>query len=61
MLKAHQRGGIEAARAELRGSISALKAACLLSGARDLAALRAQGAVVLEPLASWVSQLRDRP
>ena len=61
MLKAHQRGGIEAARAELRGCIAALKAACLLSGARDLAALRAQGAVVLEPLASWVSQLRVLP
>jgi isopentenyl-diphosphate delta-isomerase len=61
MLKAHQRGGIEAARAELRDCIAALKAVCLLSGARDLATLRAQGAVVLEPLASWVSQLRVLP
>lgn len=61
MLKAHQQGGLEAARAELRGCIAALRAACLLTGSRDLAALRARGAVVLEPLSSWLSQLRDAP
>ncbi|GAC1344683.1 MAG: type 2 isopentenyl-diphosphate Delta-isomerase [Myxococcales bacterium] len=57
MLRAHHRGGIEAARAELRGCIAALKAACLLCGAKDLAALRARPKVLLEPLAGWVAQL----
>ena len=61
MLKAHQRGGVEAARAELRGCVTALKAICLLTGSRDLAGLRASRPVLLEPLQSWVAQLRDDP
>jgi isopentenyl-diphosphate Delta-isomerase len=59
MLRAHQRGGIEAARAELRGCIATLKAACLLCGAKDLAALRARRPIVLEPLSSWIAQLDE--
>lgn len=59
MLRAHQQGGIEAARGELRACVAALKAACLLCGAKDLAALRAQRKVLLEPLASFVAQLDE--
>lgn len=57
LVRAHQSGGIEAARAELRGAAFALRAACLLTGSRDLAALRASRPVLLEPLRSWLEQL----
>lgn len=57
MLRAHQQGGIEAARAELRGCVATLKAVCLLCGAKDLAALRARRPVLLEPLPAWIAQL----
>ena len=61
MVRAHQRGGIEAARAQLRGAVAALKAACLLVGARDVQALRASRPVLLEPLPSWIAQLEPPP
>src|SRR5205085_854087 len=41
MVRAHQRGGIDAVPAELRGAIAALRAACLLVGPRDGAPLLA--------------------
>src|SRR5207248_2304838 len=52
MVRAHQGGGIDAARAALHGAIAALRAACLLVGARDVQALRASRPVLLEPLPS---------
>jgi isopentenyl-diphosphate Delta-isomerase len=58
LLLAHHDGGIDGARRELRAWIDALRAACLLTGSRDLGALRAAPRVVLEPLASWLAQLR---
>jgi isopentenyl-diphosphate delta-isomerase len=61
MVRAHQRGGIDAVRAELRAAIAALRAACLLVGARDVQALRASRPVLLEPLPSWVAQLEPPP
>jgi isopentenyl-diphosphate Delta-isomerase len=61
VLRAHQAGGIEGARAALRGMIEALRAVCLLVGAKDVAALRASRPVVLEPLAGWIAQLEARP
>ena len=57
MVRAHQQGGAAAARQVLRSAVSALRTACLLTGARDLAALRASRPVLLEPLRSWVEQL----
>jgi isopentenyl-diphosphate delta-isomerase len=57
IVRAHQRGGVEAARAALRGVIDALRAALLLCGARDVVALRASRPVVLEPLKSWIEGL----
>jgi isopentenyl-diphosphate delta-isomerase len=57
-VRAHHEGGIAAARALLHGFVASLKAALLLSGARDLAALRASKPVVLEPLRSWIDGLR---
>jgi len=56
-VRAHQEGGIEAARQLLKGFIASLKAAMLLSGARDVAALRKTKPVVLEPLRSWIEGL----
>jgi isopentenyl-diphosphate Delta-isomerase len=56
-VRAHHEGGIEAARALLQGFIASLRAALLLCGARDLAALRASRPVVLEPLRSWIDGL----
>jgi isopentenyl diphosphate isomerase/L-lactate dehydrogenase-like FMN-dependent dehydrogenase len=61
MVRPHQRGGIEAARAELRGAITALRASCLLVGARDVQALRSSRPVLLEPLPSWIAQLEPPP
>ena len=57
MVRAHQQGGIEAARETLRNAIHALRAAYLLCGARNAAALRASRPVVLEPLKSWIEGL----
>jgi isopentenyl-diphosphate delta-isomerase len=57
LLRAHQQGGLEAARATLRGTIAALRAVCLLTGARDLRALRQVRRVVLEPLSGWLREL----
>jgi len=61
MVRAHQRGGAEAARTELRGAIEALRAACLLVGARDIQGLRSSRPVVLEPLRGWIAQLEPPP
>ncbi|TMB06757.1 MAG: type 2 isopentenyl-diphosphate Delta-isomerase [Deltaproteobacteria bacterium] len=61
MVRAHQGGGIDAARAALHGAIAALRAACLLVGARDVQALRASRPVLLEPLPSWIAQLEPPP
>ncbi len=58
VLRAHQEGGLEGARAALRGVIDSLRAVCLLTGARDLAALREVPRIILEPLASWLRQLK---
>ena len=60
MLKAHDRGGLPAARQEVKAVIAALKAACLLAGAGSVAALQRSRPVVLEPLRSWVDQLIER-
>ena len=57
MVRAHQQGGAEAARATLRGAIDALRAAMLLCGANDVAHLRATDPVILEPLKSWIEGL----
>jgi isopentenyl-diphosphate delta-isomerase len=57
MVRAHQQGGVEAARATLRAVIDALRAAFLLCGARNLVALRATRPVILEPLKSWIEGL----
>lgn len=57
LVRAHQSGGLEAARAELRGIVVALRSICLLTGSRNLAALRASKPVLLEPLRSWLEQL----
>jgi isopentenyl-diphosphate delta-isomerase len=61
MLRAHQKGGVDAARAELRGAIAALRAACLLVGARDVQALRSSRPVLLDPLPGWIAQLEPPP
>jgi isopentenyl-diphosphate delta-isomerase len=61
LVRAHQRDGIEGARAELRSAIAALRAVCLLVGARDVQGLRASRPVVLEPLRSWIAQLEPPP
>jgi isopentenyl-diphosphate delta-isomerase len=57
LLRAHQSGGLEGARAALRGIVSSLRAVCLLTGARDVAALQSTRPVLLEPLAGWLRQL----
>ncbi len=58
MVRAHQKGGVEAARETLKGAIHALRAAYLLCGARDSAALKkARPIVILEPLKSWIEGL----
>ena len=57
LVRAHQQGGVDAARQALRSAVGALRAACLLTGSRNLVALRASAKVLLEPLRSWVEQL----
>lgn len=57
LLQAHDRTGLDGVRAELKGAIDALRAICLLVGAKNLAELRASRPVLLEPLASWIQQL----
>jgi isopentenyl-diphosphate delta-isomerase len=59
MVRAHQKGGVEAARATLKGAIDALRAAFLLCGARNVVALRASRPVLLEPLKSWIEGLSE--
>jgi len=57
LVRAHHQSGIEGARAELSGMLGALRAAFLLSGARDAAALRASTRVILDPLRTWIEGL----
>jgi len=59
MVRAHQQGGVEAARAKLRGCLESLRAAFLLCGARNLVSLRASRPVLLEPLKSWIEGLAE--
>ena len=59
MVRAHQQGGVAAARETLKGCIAALKAAFLLCGARNAVALRASRPVLLEPLRSWIEGLAE--
>jgi isopentenyl-diphosphate delta-isomerase len=56
-LLAHAEGGIDGVRAAVRALVGQLRAVCLLCGARDLAALRAQRPVLLEPLPTWIRSL----
>ncbi len=57
MVRAHQQGGVEAARAALQAVVATLRAAMLLCGARNTAALRASRPVILEPLQTWIEGL----
>jgi len=57
MVRAHQKGGVEAAREALKAHVDALRAAFLLCGARNVTALRASRPVVLEPLRSFIEGL----
>jgi len=57
LVRAHQQGGVEAARETLRGTIQAMKAAFLLCGARNSVSLRASRPVLLDPLKSWIEGL----
>ena len=59
LVRAHQQGGVEAARGALRSFIAALKAACLLCGARNLHALRSSRPVLLPPLTTWIEGLAE--
>ena len=59
MVRAHQQGGVEAARETLRNAIHAVRAAYLLCGARNFLSLRASRPVVLEPLKSWIAGLAE--
>jgi isopentenyl-diphosphate Delta-isomerase len=59
LVRAHQQAGIDGARAALSGLLTALRAAFLLCGARNLAALRASRPVVLEPLRTWIGSLTE--
>jgi isopentenyl-diphosphate delta-isomerase len=60
MLKAIENGGLDAGRVEVRAAVAAIRACCLLVGARNLAELQASRPVVLEPLRSWIDQLTAR-
>jgi len=60
MLRAHQTGGIDAAREVLQSFIEALRAICLLTGSKDLAALRTAPRIMKEPLTGWLRQLGTR-
>ena len=57
VLRAHQSGGLEGAREAIRVIVESLRAICLLCGAKDPKALRESPRVILEPLASYLSQL----
>ena len=57
LVRAHQQSGIDGARTELAGILGALRAAFLLCGARDTAALRASRRVILDPLRTWIESL----
>jgi isopentenyl-diphosphate delta-isomerase len=59
MVRAHQQGGVEAARETLKGAIHAMRAAYLLCGARNSVSLRSSRPVVLEPLKSWIEGLAE--
>ena len=59
MVRAHQQGGVESARAVLQGFLASLRAAFLLCGARNVVALRASRPVILEPLRSWIEGLAE--
>lgn len=59
LVRAHQNGGVAAAREALRSVIAALRAAFLLTGARNAVALRASRPVILEPLKSWIEGLAE--
>ena len=57
LVRAHQEGGIEAARGALTGVLTSLRAAFLLCGARNVVALRASRPVIVEPLRSYIEGL----
>ncbi|HZR07024.1 MAG TPA: type 2 isopentenyl-diphosphate Delta-isomerase [Myxococcales bacterium] len=57
LVRAHQEGGSDAARATLVGILTALRAAFLLCGARNAVALRASRPVILDPLRTWIEGL----
>lgn len=57
LVRAHQQGGVQAARQVLSAAIAALRAAMLLCAARDPSVLRASNPVLLEPLRSWIEGL----
>jgi isopentenyl-diphosphate delta-isomerase len=57
LVRAHQQSGVEGARSALDAILTALRAALLLCGCRDVAALRASGPVILEPLRTWMQGL----
>jgi isopentenyl-diphosphate delta-isomerase len=59
VLRALSAGGRAAALAFLDGVEAELRAAMLLTGSRDLAALRRAPRVVVGELSSWLSQLKD--
>ena len=59
LVRAHQQGGVGAARETLKGAIAALKAAFLLCGARNAVALRASRPVLLEPLRGTIEGLAE--
>ncbi|HEY6100000.1 MAG TPA: alpha-hydroxy-acid oxidizing protein, partial [Anaeromyxobacter sp.] len=59
LVRAHQEGGAEGARATLLGILTALRAAFLLCGARNLVALRASRPVILDPLRTWIEGLAE--
>jgi isopentenyl-diphosphate delta-isomerase len=59
LVRAHQERGAEGARAALLGILTALRAAFLLCGARNLVALRASRPVILDPLRTWIEGLGE--
>ncbi|HYC53968.1 MAG TPA: type 2 isopentenyl-diphosphate Delta-isomerase [Candidatus Binatia bacterium] len=57
LFRAQQQGGLPLARQTLEGVLAGLRQAALLTGARDVAALRANRVVVTGALASWLEVL----
>ena len=57
LVRAQQKAGVEGARAALSGVLASLRAAFLLCGARNAAALRASRPVILEPLRTFLGSL----